>query len=170
MGIRRLLPLAPVAAALVFPAAGQAADPPDVTVDSPAGKEYAIPIEAGRADGAGTENHRAAADTPFGVGVRPPGGGSGSSGGSGHGGGSSGHRHDGGAGAAPRRPGDGGAVAARPTGGTGSANDPNLRNRIAQAEEAGGTELWTLGIALAVLLTAGLLAFALRRRGEQLPG
>jgi hypothetical protein len=168
MCIRRLLPLAPVAAALVFPAAGQAADP-EVTVDpaNPAGKEYAIPIEAGRADGAGTENQRAAADTPFGVGVRPPGGGSGGSGGSGLGGGSSGHRHDGGS-SGHRH--DGGAGAARPTGGTGSANDPNLRNRIAHAEEPGGTELWTLGIALAVLLTAGLLAFALRRRGEQLPG
>jgi hypothetical protein len=160
--IRRLLVLAPLGAALVLPAAVQAADP-GVTFDpgKPAGKEYALPIVAGRADGAGTENQRAAADTPFGVGVRPPGGGSGGggSGGSGHGGGSDGkdRRH-------------GGTSKATPTGGTGSANDPTLRNRIAQAEEPGGTELWTLGIALAVLLTAGLLAFALRRRGEQLPG
>ena len=158
--IRRLLVLAPVAAALAFPAAVQAADP-GVTFDpgKPAGKEYALPIVAGRADGAGTENQRAAADTPFGVGIRPPGSGSGGSGQSGHGSGSDGkdRRH-------------GGTSKATPTGGTGSANDPNLRNRIAQAEEPGGTELWTLGIALAVLLTAGLLAFGLRRRGEQLPG
>ena|SRR5436190_1831830 len=156
--IRRLLLLAPVGAALAFPATGQAADP-GVTFDpgKPAGKEYALPIVAGRADGAGTENQRAAADTPFGVGVRPPGGGSG---GSGHGGGSDGHhrRH-------------GGTSQAGPTGGTGGGKtDQGLRNGIAQAEEPGGTELWTLGIALAVLLTAGGLAFALRRRGEQLPG
>ena len=158
--IRRLLVIATLGAVLVFPAAVQAADP-GVTFDpgKPAGKEYALPIVAGRADGAGTENQRAAADTPFGVGVRPPGSGSGGSGGSGEGGGSDGkaRRH-------------GGASKATPTGGTGSAKDPNLRNRIAQAEEPGGTELWTLGIALAVLLTAGLLAFGLRRRGEQLPG
>jgi hypothetical protein len=158
--IRRLLVLAPLGAALVFPAAVQAADP-GVTFDpgKPAGKEYALPIVAGRADGAGTENQRAAADTPFGVGVRPPGSGSGGSGQSGHGSGSDGRdrRHS-------------GTSKATATGGTGSASDPNLRNRIAQAEEPGGTELWTLGIALAVLLTAGLLAFGLRRRGEQLPG
>ena len=158
--IRRLLVLAPLGAALVFPAAVQAADP-GVTFDpgKPAGKEYALPIVAGRADGAGTENQRAAADTPFGVGVRPPGGGSGGSGQSGHGSGSDvkDRRH-------------GGTSKATPTVGTGSASDPNLRNRIAHAEEPGGTELWTLGIALAVLLTAGLLAFGLRRRGEQLPG
>jgi hypothetical protein len=158
--IRRLLVLAPLGAALVFPAAVQAADP-GVTFDpgKPAGKEYALPIVAGRADGAGTENQRAAADTPFGVGVRPPGSGSGGSGQSGHGSGSDGKDR--------RR---GGTSKATPTGGTGSASDPNLRNRIAQAEEPGGTELWTLGIALAVVLTAGLLAFGLRRRGEQLPG
>jgi hypothetical protein len=158
--VRRLLVLAPLGAALAFPAAGQAADP-GVTFDpgKPAGKEYALPIVSGRADGAGTENQRAAADTPFGVGVRPPGSGGGGSGRSGHGSGSDGkdRRH-------------GGTSKATPTGGTGSASDPNLRNRIAQAEEPGGTELWTLGIALAVLLTAGLLAFGLRRRGEQLPG
>jgi hypothetical protein len=157
--IRLLLALALLGAALVFPAAVQAADP-GVTFDpgKPAGKEYALPIVSGRADGAGTENQRAAADTPFGVGIRPPG--------SGGGGGRSGH----GSGSDGKDRGHGGTSKATPTGGTGSATDPNLRNRIAQAEEPGGTELWTLGIALAVVLTAGLLAFALRRRGEQLPG
>jgi hypothetical protein len=157
--IRLLLALALLGAALVFPAAVQAADP-GVTFDpgKPAGKEYALPIVSGRADGAGTENQRAAADTPFGVGIRPPG--------SGGGGGRSGH----GSGSDGKDRGHGGTSKATPTGGTGSTTDPNLRNRIAQAEEPGGTELWTLGIALAVVLTAGLLAFALRRRGEQLPG
>jgi hypothetical protein len=158
--IRRLVVLVPIAAALVSPAVVQAADP-GVTFDpgKPAGKEYALPIVAGRADGAGTENQRAAANTPFGVGIRPPGSGGGGSGRSGHGSGSDGKDR-----------GHGGTSKATPTGGTGSATDPNLRNRIAQAEEPGGTELLTLGIALAVLLTAGLLAFGLRRRGEQLPG
>src|SRR5436189_6482366 len=98
--IRRLLLLAPLGAALAFPATGQAADP-GVTFDpgKPAGKEYALPIVAGRAGGAGTENQRAAADTPLGGGGRAPGGGSG---GSGRGGGSDGARH--GRGPRPARP------------------------------------------------------------------
>jgi hypothetical protein len=163
--INRFLTLAPIGAALMFPAAAQAIDP-GVTFDpgSPAGKEYALPIVAGRADGAGTENHRAAANTPFGVGIEPPGGGHGRNGGGGGSGGGSGGSGSGGTGGHDR----GSATSPPgPTGGTGGGDRTTLRNRIAQAEEPGGTELWTVGIAAAVLLTAALLAFALRRRGEQ---
>jgi len=155
--IRRCFILAPTAVALALPLSAQAAAPePGVTFDpgSPAGTEYAIPLSQGRADGAGsTNNSGSASKTPFGIGVKPPGsgrGGSGSSGGHGHGGGT------------------GTTNVAGPTGGTGSRVDPNLRSRIAQAEEPGGTELWTLGIGLAVVLLASVLALALRRgRPEQ---
>jgi hypothetical protein len=156
--IRRCFVLAPTAIALALPLSAQAAAPePGVTFDpgSPAGKEYAIPLAAGRADGTGSGgNSSFAAKTPFGVGIKPPGSGNGGGGSSGSGGG-----HSGGTGAT-NVPG--------PTGGTGSRVDPNLRSRIAHAEEPGGTELWTLGIGLAVVLLAGVLALALRRgRPEQ---
>ena len=153
--IRRCFILAPTAVALALPLSAQAAAPePGVTFDpgGPAGKEYAIPLATGRADGAGSgDNTGSASKTPFGIGIKPRGGGGGgSSGGHGHGGGT------------------GTTNVAGPTGGTGSRVDPNLRSRIAQAEEPGGTELWTLGIGLAVVLLASVLALALRRgRPEQ---
>src|SRR5687768_11984354 len=62
---------------------------------SPSGKEYAIPLAEGRAEGAGTKNQRAAADVPFGVGITPPGPGDGR-GGSGGGGRGGDHRPGGG--------------------------------------------------------------------------
>jgi hypothetical protein len=156
--IRRCLILAPTAIVLALPLSAQAAAPePGVTFDpsSPAGTEYAIPLAQGRADGAGSgDNAGTAGKTPFGIGIKPPGGGGGGGGGS-----SSGHGHGGGTGA---------TNVAGPTGGTGSRVDPTMRSRIAQAEEPGGTELWTLGIGLAVVLLAGVLALALRRgRPEQ---
>jgi hypothetical protein len=160
--IRRCFILAPTAIVLALPLSAQAAAPePGVTFDpgNPAGKEYAIPLAQGRADGAGSsDNSGSASKTPFGIGIKPPSGGSGGSGGTG-GSGGGGHGHGGGTGA---------TNVAGPTGGTGSRVDPNLRSRIAQAEEPGGTELWTLGIGLAVVLLAGVLALALRRgRPEQ---
>jgi hypothetical protein len=67
-----------VCGALGLPGAALAQEP-GVHFDpgSPAGKEYAIPLAEGRAEGAGTKNQRAAADVPFGVGITPPGGGDG---------------------------------------------------------------------------------------------
>jgi hypothetical protein len=157
--IRRCFVLAPTAVALALPLSAHAAAQPEpgVTFDpsTPAGKEYAIPLAQGRADGAGSaDNSGSASKTPFGIGIKPPGGGGGGTGGGG------GHGHGGGT--------TGTTNVAGPTGGTGSRVDPNLRSRIAQAEEPGGTELWTLGIGLAVVLLAGVLALALRRgRPEQ---
>jgi hypothetical protein len=153
--IRRFLMVAPIAVTTLGASASAQAAEPGVTFDpgSPAGKEYAIPLAQGRADGMGTDNQRAAATTPFGVGITPPGGRDGGKGGAAG-------RH--------RRGTDGGSPPG-PTGGTGRDRS-DLRNRIAQADEPGGTELWTLGIALAVVVGAALLAVALRRRGEQAVG
>jgi hypothetical protein len=156
--VRRRLAAVPVALALVFPAGAQAAGgaDPGVTFDpgSPSGKEYAIPIVQGRTDGSGTNDQRAAANTPFGAGIKPPGGG----GGGGGKGGSSGHsRHGSGSKFTP----------AGPTGSTGGGTSPALRSRIGEAEDPGGTALWTVGIALAVLLGAGALFLGLRRGPEQ---
>jgi hypothetical protein len=68
-----------VCGTLGLPSATSAQDP-GVHFDSgsPAGKEYAIPLAEGRAEGAGTTNQRAAANTPFGAGITPPGSGGGS--------------------------------------------------------------------------------------------
>jgi len=156
--IKRSLVLALGVFAVAAPISAQAAAPePGVTFDpnTPAGKEYAIPIAQGRADGTGTGsgNQKGAANTPFGIGIKPPGGGHGGSGGSG----GSGHGH-----------GSGSTNVPGPTGGTGSQVDPNLRSRIAHADEPGGTVVWTIGIGLAVVLLAGVLTLGLRRgRPEQ---
>jgi len=134
---------------------------PGVNYDpgSPAGKEYAIPLVEGRSEGAGTTNQRAGANIPFGVGITPPG-----SGGAGGGGGKNGGSRKNGAGtsrgAAPReaRAGEAGASNGIPR------DRRELESRLADAESAGGTAGRTLGLAIAVLLAAGLLAVALRRR------
>ena len=84
--IKRCLVLALGVFAVAAPISAQAAAPePGVTFDpnTPAGKEYAIPIVQGRADGTGTGsgNQKGAANTPFGIGIKPPGGGHGGGGG-----------------------------------------------------------------------------------------
>jgi hypothetical protein len=121
---------------------------------SPAGKEYAIPLVFGRAEGAGTEDQQAAANTPFGVGITPPGsGGRGAGSGADDGGGASagggdGARGDGTAGGAAERSGE---------------SPADRRARILRAEEPGDAGTWTIGIGLAVLLSAGAFALALGR-------
>jgi len=133
-------------AALTMPAPAVALDP-GINYDpgSPSGKEYAIPLVEGRTEGAGTTNQRRGANIPFGLGINPPGSGSGRTGGgtsdsSGRQGGSArGHR-----------------------GGAGSGG--NQRSRIEDAENVGGTGGRTLLIALAVLIPAALLAVLLQPR------
>jgi len=151
----------PAVVALALPLPASAQIDPGVNYDSgsPAGKEYAIPIALGRAEGAGTEDQQAAANTPFGVGIRPPGAG-------------------GGRGAS--KPGEkGGAKGAKGTdgerGSKGSPQSPTrvspaLTARLAEAEGTDGTVLWTLAMALAVILAATLLAFLLRGRPTQPAG
>jgi hypothetical protein len=62
--------------ALAAPGTAGAQIDPGVNYDpgSPAGKEYAIPLVEGRSEGAGTTDQRDGANTPFGVGIKPPGG------------------------------------------------------------------------------------------------
>lgn len=138
--------------ALGLPAPAAAQIDPGIHYDpgSPAGKEYAIPLVEGRSEAAGTTNHRAGANIPFGVGVGPPGG----RGGSGPGGGATGGSDTG---PASRR---GGSESRA----VGAETPEDLNSRIAEAESVGGTAGPTLWIALAVVLPAGLLAVLLRER------
>jgi hypothetical protein len=138
--------------ALGLPAPAAAQIDPGIHYDpgSPAGKEYAIPLVEGRSEAAGTTNHRAGANIPFGVGVGPPGG----RGGSGPGGGATGGSDTG---PASRR---GGSESTA----VGAETPEDLNSRIAEAESVGGTAGPTLWIALAVVLPAGLLAVLLRER------
>ena len=166
-----------------LPGAAFAQDP-GVHFDSgsPSGKEYAIPLAEGRAEGAGTKNQHEAADTPFGAGIKPPGGGGGAEGGGGTGGGGDG---------APT--GSGPPRGEEPVGANGRAQkSPSARRdarrgaeRAAQADGSGGnrpvieeravseaeapvdTTGRTIAIALGVLLVGVLLAALLWWRREQ---
>jgi hypothetical protein len=88
MALRTLCALVVASLGVLLPAGAAYAIDPGIHFDpgSPSGKEYAIPLSQGRAEGAGSLNQHGAA-TLFGVGIRPPGGGGGS--GTGGGGGSS---------------------------------------------------------------------------------
>jgi hypothetical protein len=151
VGVGRCVAAAlPVAAALALPLGAHAASDPGVNWDpgSPAAKEYAIPLAQGRADGAGTDNQQAAANTAFGVGLKPPTGGAGK-------GSRAGKTSRAGSGRGKK---SGAAKAVQP------AVSPALAGQIAKAEAPGGTTVLTLGMALAVLLAAAALAVALRGR------
>jgi hypothetical protein len=144
-----------VAAALALPAPAAAIDP-GVNYDpgSPAGKEYAIPFVEGRSDAAGTTDPRKGANIPFGVGIRPPGGGGGKNGKPGGRDGAAGrHGSD--------RAGNGQSPGARP-----GESAEELSARIARAEEPGGTAARSILLALAVLGPAGFLALLLWQRGQ----
>jgi hypothetical protein len=149
--------LVTVAFALALPAPASAQIDPGVNYDpaSPAGKEYAIPLVLGRAEGAGTEDQQAAANTPFGIGITPRGARGAGDGGAGGGAGGAG-----GAGA-----GTAGSEGSAPRGANGGAPSAGeLRDRIAAAEAPGGTAGWSLGIWAAVLLGAALVGLLLRGR------
>lgn len=157
------IPLA-LALALALPATAGAASDPGINYDpgSPAGKEYAIPLVQGRADGAGTQNQQAAANTAFGVGITPPGGGGPGSGGkraAGHGKSPAGASDTGSSTGS-----SGGSSASRPAD---RRLSPALAARVLKASEPQGTGLPTAGVVLAVLLASAALALALRRRPEQ---
>ena len=108
---------------------------------SPAGKEYAIPLVEGRAEGAGTTDQRAAANTPFGEGVGPRR--------------SAAARQKGGAGRGDQVQG------ARP-----GESRAELTARIREAEAPPATAAPTLLLTLAMLTAAGLLALLLRQRAQ----
>ena len=110
---------------------------------SPAGKEYALPLEEARREaGSPGSEGEAPSYAAFGVGVGPPGpGGAGSDG--------AGGGQRGGAGGAD---GDGSA----------ERGDPAVsRAGLAEAEAAGGSFGWSVLIILAVLLPGALLGFGL---------
>jgi hypothetical protein len=155
---RRRVILSTLLIAFGLPAPAAAQIDPGVNYDpgSPAGKEYAIPLVEGRSEGAGTTNQRAGANIPFGVGIKPPGGGSGDGATDGNGA----------TGGSDARGGEGsGPHGSDARGGPGGAEAPEeLNSRISEAESVGGTAGRTLWIALAVLLPAALLAVLLRER------
>jgi hypothetical protein len=146
------LVLAVAAGALAAPGTASAQIDPGVVYDpgSPAGKEYAIPLAAGRSDAAGTSDPREGANIPFGVGIKPtggkgggkPGGPTGATGGSGR-----------------------GARGEVPGAKAGESSE-ELAARIARAEEPSGTAARTFLLALAVLLPAALLALVLMRKAQ----
>jgi hypothetical protein len=188
LALRTLGALVVASLALLLPAGAAYAIDPGIHFDpgSPSGKEYAIPLSQGRAEGAGNLNQHGAA-TPFGVGIRPPGGGGGSGtgggGGSSTGGGGSGKGAVGGSGlvgnggsgkvaggsGGPGAGGSGANAAGRGKGSSSPSSVSDLRGRIADAEHTGGTGIWNLGIVLAVVLPAVLLALLLRRRPKHRP-
>lgn len=168
-----------------LPGAAFAQDP-GVHFDSgnPSGKEYAIPLAEGRAEGAGTKNQRAAADTPFGAGIKPPGGGGGTEGGGGTGGGGDGAPTGSGAPGGGERVGPDGRAENSPSGARGAqggaeraaqggadgggVNRPVIDERaVSEAEAPVDTTGRTIAIALGVLLVGVLLAVLLWWRREQ---
>ena len=163
-----------------LPGAASAQDP-GVHFDpgSPAGKEYAIPLAEGRAEGAGTTNQRAAADTPFGAGITPPGGGGGAGrGGKPGGGGDGGPAGSGGTGGdRPRGSGAGtrGANRAGKRGANGETEGRRLKRpaiderAVSSAEAPVDTTARTIGIAFGVLVAGILLALLFWWRREQQP-
>lgn len=160
---------------LAVPGAALAQDP-GVHFDSgsPAGKEYAIPLAEGRAEGAGTKNQRAAADMPFGVGITPPGNGDGSGGrgGSGSGGGPVGSGTTGGNGSqgasdGAERSGAGRRGASRGAEGSGSKRPAVDEEALSNAEAPVDTTGRTLGIAFGVLAAGAALGLLFWWRRQQ---
>ena len=126
--------------------------------DSPAGQEYAIPLDSHRAAALGRDAADGAAQPLFGVGITPPAGASGGSRGSGGGGG-------GGGGGPTPAPGSGRAGRA-PAGG--SADRPprtaaliELTRRRSKTFEVA---LAGVSVVLTGLLAGALIAVAARRR------
>jgi hypothetical protein len=133
---------------LVLAAPASAAAPePGVTPDSPAGKEYALPLNSARnpTGGAGsggiTPNGIVQAGTPFGVGIGPS------------------ARAAQGAGATTLKP-NGKAIPL----------SPQERKKIQSLEaDSGGMPLWMIALPIGIVLVAGLagvgLALVTRRTG-----
>jgi hypothetical protein len=160
-----------VCGTLGLPSATSAQDP-GVHFDSgsPAGKEYAIPLAEGRAEGAGTTNQRAAANTPFGAGITPPGSGGGSGAGGGDAAaGSGGTGGDGPRGGSGGAKGPGAGTRDATTGADGRGSRPRAidKRELSNAEAPVDTTPRTLGVPFGVLVAAILLALVLWWRREQ---
>jgi hypothetical protein len=168
--VRRAL-VAFLLAALALPAAAQA-QAPGVFVDpeSPAGKEYAIPLEEARRHGAPDARPGPgsgdAGPPLFGYGIQRAPGGSGAGGGS-AGDGSAGSGDSGDADGAAGRGGDRGAgkeADGEVLGAEESAREGRADSMAIEAAAQGGSDaLLTAGIAGAVLAVGLLVGFGLRR-------
>lgn len=152
-----------VCGTLGVPSATLAQDP-GVHFDSgsPAGKEYAIPLAEGRAEGAGTTNQRAAANTPFGVGITPPGGGGGA-----NGSGTTGDDEARGKSGGTKGSGAGRGAAGEAADGRGSKASAVDERAVSNAEAPVDTTARTMGIGFAVVAAGVLLALLLWWRREQ---
>lgn len=138
--------------ALLLPGAANAQPEPGVIrdPDSPAGKEYALPLDAGRRLGAGNDAPEREGTAPlFGIGIGPPGAGDPS-------GGVADPRGD--------RSADSGGRDA-----SGTARDDVLAPAAGDID-GGGTSGVTLAILAAVLLGGGLLGAVLRIAGRSRVG
>src|SRR3954454_10748508 len=113
-----------VGAGLAAPSSAAALDP-EVNYDpgTLSGKEYVIPLAGGRSDGAGTTDQVRGGAVAFGVGIRPPGGGSGRGGGRG-------------SAASGQAPGSGGVAGASSAGGSGGS-DSSSSGRSSAAGRGG---------------------------------
>src|SRR3954467_15623102 len=158
------LSLIAVVASVGFAAPSSAAAlDPEVNYDpgTLSGKEYVIPLAGGRSDGAGTTDQVRGGAVAFGIGIGPPGGGRGSarSGDAPGGAGGSGRSGQSGrAGSSASGRGGGGSERGDPSAGQGggASHAGDLRTRISDAEDVGGTGGRTLLILLAVLLPAAV--------------
>jgi len=131
-----------VALLVVVPAGATAQEPGVIRdPDSPAGKEYALPFDSARRLGAGPDAPREeGVAPPFGIGIRPPGGGAG----------------DGGTGGSGERRNE------QSRGGGGERAGPLSRLPAAGDLDGGGTSGVTLAILAAVLLGGALVGVTLR--------
>jgi hypothetical protein len=157
-----------VCSSLSAPGAAFAQDP-GVHFDSgsPAGKEYAIPLAEGRAEGAGTTNQRAAATTPFGVGITPPGGGGGGGGGGATGSGGTGGDDGRGPSGGTKGSGAERRGAGEEAGGRGSKPAAVDEQALSKAEAPVDTTARTMGIGFVVVAAGVLLALLLWWRRQQ---
>jgi hypothetical protein len=153
--------LGPIVLALALVPSGAAAQEDGVFVDpgSPAGKEYAIPFEQARGEGAGGSKDRGGRGAPaplFGVGISSTGG---RGGGSSQAGGSQDGSSPGGGSDASGREGSGAPGTGKP-GGRGTAG----RAAVATSTDGGVSPTAQVGgVVAGVVLLGGLLALLLRR-------
>jgi hypothetical protein len=145
------LALIPLLLAVAAPPAMAQQDGVFVDPDSPAGKEYAVPIDQARGDAAGGGDSGSGEEPLFGAGIEP---------------GSGGSADKPRGGEAGQNAGGSGDTGGEPRQGDGSRDsvDPGQRSVAIEAAAADGSDgLLSAGIAAAVLAGGLLVGFGLRR-------
>jgi hypothetical protein len=151
------LALLPLLLAVAAPPAVAQQDGVFVDPDSPAGKEYAVPIDQARGDAAGGGDAGPGEEPLFGEGIEPP------SGDSGNVQGSEGTQDSGGPGEKEEGSREKGADS-RPGEGSGSSVDVGQSSAAIEAAAADGSNgLLSAGIAAAVLIAGLIGGLGLRR-------